>query len=1052
MHFIGMLGFSIPCGVTYDPWITAFSMLPGILAGIFSLHLISRRNESGRMLLLGGIIFGSGIGVMHYSGMAAMRMDAFLRYDPKLFLLSILVAVALAVLALWVRYGVIRLFPTIEKHALLIASIVMGGAFSGMHYTAMSAAYFLVGNVTNITSSGFDPMMMAIVISGVTAFLIGTVLLYVFSQFSRQIESINTQLLDANNRLKYQKIALDQHAIVSMTDVKGDITYVNDKFVETSGYSRQELLGKNHRVIKSDEHSVQFYKQLWKTISNGNIWQGELKNLSKNGENTWLSSTIVPFVDEVTGKPYQYISVRTDITAIKDTEAALHIAKEIAEDAAKSKSEFLATMSHEIRTPMNGVLGMLHLLEKTALNESQKRYVNTAAKSSELLLSVINDILDFSKLDAKKLELESIEFNPILLVQETATLLAKGAQQKGLELISSIAPEVPCLTEGDPMRLRQILTNLTSNAIKFTETGHVILYASYIDEQLQLGVVDTGIGLTDQQQQKIFGAFNQADGSHTRKYGGTGLGLAISQRLVEAMDGSLEVASVPGIGSDFYFDLPLKRISEESCRLTLPESLSSKRILIADDYAGAQAVIERMLKNWNVAQTGLASDGDDCLAKLQAAAADNQPYDIILLDMDMPGMVGAELVQTLRGDAGSDELIIIGLRTLDHIEQVPGLDASINKPISQPDLLNTLLDLLGESVLARDAANSQEPQNWWFGGRKLLLVEDNPVNQEVASELLASAGFAVDIRENGEDAIKAVQINSYDAVFMDIQMPIMDGLTAARKIRQLGDDYAGLPILAMTAHALTGDKEKSLEAGMNGHITKPINPHAMFSELAEWVAQSEKPEHTDQEEEQAESEPLPELPGIDTADALDRIGGNQSAYRRILGNYRDRNLDVVERITANIRNDELTESAHLAHSLKGSSGNIGAKQVHQYAASVEQHCRNDQPAHALEALENLRASLQQVIDGLAQLDETSDEPVPIESNAGINLDGLQNSLQQLKEHLDTDLRQAGALLKEIQQQANGTELSQPLAEIEQALNEFDIDTSKTTIGRILKKA
>ncbi|MEG7525119.1 MAG: response regulator, partial [Chromatiales bacterium] len=251
---------------------------------------------------------------------------------------------------------------------------------------------------------------------------------------------------------------------------------------------------------------------------------------------------------------------------------------------------------------------------------------------------------------------------------------------------------------------------------------------------------------------------------------------------------------------------------------------------------------------------------------------------------------------------------------------------------------------------------------------------------------------------------------------------------------------------------LAGDHEKSLEAGMNGHITKPINPHAMFNEIAEWVAQSKKPQQTDQGEKQAESEPLPELPGIDTADALERIGGNQSAYRRILGNYRDRNLDVVARITTNIRNEALTEAAHTAHSLKGSSGNIGATQVHQYAASVEQYCRNDQPAQALKELENLRSSLQQVIDGLAQLDEPAADSAPIESNIDIDPDELQNLLQQLEGYLDTDLRQAGTLLKEIQQKAKGTEFSQSLSEIEQALNGFDIDAAKAIIRRIRLQA
>ncbi|RDH89235.1 MAG: IS3 family transposase [endosymbiont of Lamellibrachia luymesi] len=563
---------------------------------------------------------------------------------------------------------------------------------------------------------------------------------------------------------------------------------------------------------------------------------------------------------------------------------ALEIEKVKAESANRAKSTFLATMSHEIRTPMNGVLGMLHLLEKTELSDTQKRYITTASHSSDLLLSVINDILDFSKLESKKLELESLPFNPIVLIERTATMLARPAHNKGLELICSIAPEVPCVIKGDPTRLQQILTNLANNAIKFTEAGQVALYASYTDGRIHFGVADTGIGLSEEQQKGVFEAFTQADSTHTRKYGGTGLGLAISHALVKAMGGSLELASAQGIGADFHFDLPAVEPGEETCRLVPPESLSRKRILLVDDQVSTRDAIERILRAWDVEEIGQASTGSDAVAQVCTAAADDKPYDIVLLDAAMPGMEGSELVQAIYSEAGSHKLRIVELRTLDQNgEPVPGVDAWINKPISQSDLFDTLLDLYGESIATHGSNHAKDARDWWFGGSKLLLVEDNPVNQDVATEILTSAGFNINTRENGAEAVVAVQEHSYDAVLMDIQMPVMDGLTAARKIRELGGDYADLPILAMTAHALSGDKEKSLEAGMNGHITKPINPHAMFSELAEWVAPSEKLEQVDLRQEQTEVEPLPELPGIDTADALDRIGGNQSAYQEYSG-------------------------------------------------------------------------------------------------------------------------------------------------------------------------
>ena len=865
--------------------------------------------------------------------------------------------------------------------------------------------------------------------------------------FNKMLERLqNTHTEIENHRRFIDRIMDSMDEGVIVLNRRGQIELINQAAQDLTGMAEEDLLGGVTRDLFAE--STCFATRVDNSQSLLGNHEDSIKTLDGRQIPIMVSGSLMEGdSDNING----VVLVIQDISERKHAEKH-QLARKQAEEANKAKSNFLATMSHEIRTPMNGVLGMLHLLEKTQLSDTQRRYITTASHSSDLLLSVINDILDFSKLESKKLELESLAFNPIALIEQTATMLAKPAHQKGLELICSIAPEVPCVIKGDPTRLRQILTNLANNAIKFTEAGQVALYASYADERIYFGVVDTGIGLNEEQQKSVFEAFTQADSTHTRKYGGTGLGLAISHALVKAMGGSLELTSAPEIGSDFHFDLPVEELDEETCRLVPPESLSRKRILLADDQVSTRNVIERMLKTWDVEKVDQANTGSDAVAQASAAAANNKPYDIVLLDVTMPGLAGSELVQAICSETGSHKLHIVELRTLDQSEEpVPGVDAWINKPISQSDLFDTLLDLYGESIATHGSDHVKDTQDWWFGGSKLLLVEDNPVNQDVATEILSSAGFSIDVRENGAEAVAAVQEGSYDAVLMDIQMPVMDGLTAARKIRELGDDYVALPILAMTAHALAGDHEKSLEAGMNGHITKPINPHAMFSEIAEWVAQSEKPQQTDQKEERAESEPLPELPGIDTADALERIGGNQSAYRRILGNYRDRNLDVVERITANIRNEALTEAAHTAHSLKGSSGNIGARQVHQHAASVEQHCRDEQPAQALEALGNLHTSLQQVIDGLTQLDETADESAPIGSNADIDPDELQNLLQQLEGYLDIDLRQAGILLKELQQKATNTEFSSSLSEIEQALNEFDIDAAKTSIGRILQQ-
>ncbi len=570
MHFIGMLGFSIPCGVTYDPWITILSMFPGILAGIFCLHLISRHNKSLRTLLFGGVIFGGGIGVMHYSGMAAMRMDAFLRYDPVLFFVSILVAVALAVLSLWVRYGVTRLFPAVGKHALIVASLVMGSAVSGMHYTAMSAAYFLIGDYTNVSGAGFDPSMLAIVISGATAFLIGVVLIYIFKQVARQNELINVQLRDANAELKFQKIALDNHAIVSMTDTKGNITYANDKFCKISQYSRDELMGKNHRIIKSSAHPGSFSKDMWHTTANGKVWQGEIKNRARDGSFYWVYSTIYPFLNKE-GKPYKYISVRTDITAIKETESALKLAKENADKANQAKSEFLANMSHELRTPMHSVLsysGMgIKKLHKAPIDKlgSYFERINTNGKR---LMVLLDDLLDLAKLEAGKMKIDMAEHKLLNTLEECVSQFNPVAKDKNI-VITIIDESENCQAYYDEVRIMQVISNLLSNAIKFSPSDTHITTTIKEDEipvgrrktdhtsvpALTLSVSDQGTGIPEDELESVFDKFIQSSKTKSGA-GGTGLGLAISKEIIEAHGGFIMAKNTDKGGAKFILTLP----------------------------------------------------------------------------------------------------------------------------------------------------------------------------------------------------------------------------------------------------------------------------------------------------------------------------------------------------------------------------------------------------------------------------------------------------------------------------------------------------------------
>jgi len=725
-----------------------------------------------------------------------------------------------------------------------------------------------------------------------------------------------------------------------------------------------------------------------------------------------------------------------------------------AEQANQAKSKFLATMSHEIRTPMNGVLGMLHLLQKTQLNAKQQRFVGTATGSGKLLLTVINDILDFSKIEADKLELESVAFDPVALLEETATLLAGAAQSKGVELICKLAPNLPHQVMGDPTRLKQVITNLTGNAIKFTAQGEVLLYLgeAKCGESLEFGVIDTGIGMTDEQQQAVFEAFSQADNSTTRKYGGTGLGLAISTRLVEKMGGEMKVESAPGHGSKFSFCLPLERLDDDLGTKHVSESLPTQRILVVDDNETNREVLTNLLESWDIKNIGKAASGADALHQLRAAVDMGQPYDMALLDLHMPEMDGVELALAIRADTGLSSVQLMMLSSMNRSEPVAELDAWLTKPLRQSALYNSLLLLLGEEPPEQlQIIDHAQLESWWFGGERLLLAEDNAINQQVVEEILADVGLHLDIVENGMEALRAVQETDYAAVLMDIQMPIMDGIEASKQIRALGGAYTKLPIIAMTANALSGDREKSLAAGMNGHVTKPINPEEVFQTLSQWIKPGEKPDSEDNNlTNMPDIETLSELPGINLTAGLERMRGNWPAYKRILKGFCEKQSSVADAIEKHVRQGELAEAARLAHALKGSSGNLGAEALFQQAAAMENACRANSRDEAASEMNDLRACLQEVITGLMALEQ--DEVIHVDTqqeSKDIDYEALRSLLTQMKGYLDTDIGEAQARLETLAGYVAGTELTTLFKELEDALNSFDMDAARETIQKML---
>ncbi|MBF0444171.1 MAG: response regulator [Magnetococcales bacterium] len=789
-------------------------------------------------------------------------------------------------------------------------------------------------------------------LSGLDGEILGT--LGVYEDISEQIKAKqrNKELLC---ELNFKKLALDEHAIVSAADVNGNITYVNEKFLSISGYRRDELMGKNHRMVKSDEHPKEFYQDLWNTITSGRPWHGEVKNLTKKGKAYWVRATVVPFLDE-NGKPFKYFSIRTDVTSMKELETKLQLAKEEAEAAGRAKSDFLANMSHEIRTPMNAIIGLSHLCLQTELNFRQKDYINKVHNAATSLLRIINDILDFSKIDAGRLDMEAIHFTLEEVLSNMASIISLKAQEKELEFLMETDVDIPQTLVGDPLRLGQILINLANNAIKFTHVGEIAVETKILTKddknvRLQFTVRDSGIGMTQEQKAGLFQAFSQADASITRKYGGTGLGLTISKRLIEMMDGNIYVESEAGVGSKFIFDVCLG-ISDKiiTKQLLATADLHGKKVLAVDDNENAIKVITGYMTSFNF-QVSQATNGKEAVNAVLKAEEVGEPFELVIMDYMMPEMDGITAATKIRRDLGLTNPPLVIIATAYGEESIikrAVKDADINgflvKPINPNALFEAVMEAFGKShksdadnsIKHHDSHNREE-----LSGAKILLVEDNEINQQVARELLEQANITVLIAENGKEGIEIVEKESLDGVLMDLQMPVMDGITATGIIRK-DPKFANLPILAMTANAMSGDRELCIKAGMQDHISKPIDPINLYSTLSRWIKPANpkplpltKNAEIDSSKEEKHAPTLPEIPGIDVTLGVKQIGGNQKAYLGVLAKFVINFEDTDKQIRDALAIKDRKTATRLAHTLKGVSGSIAAQILHKKSAKLE---------------------------------------------------------------------------------------------------------------------
>jgi len=848
--------------------------------------------------------------------------------------------------------------------------------------------------------------------------------------------------------------AIFEHTAVGIIarDLQYKLLGVNNAYQNLVGYTRAELENIDAATLMRPE-DLQRAQEMLEKLKTGELssYSTERCYRRKDGTELW-ADVIVSAIRDEHGRLAATAAMINDISERKAAEQAMREAKEIAEEATRSKSMFLANMSHEIRTPMNAVIGMSHLALKTELTPRQRDYVQKIHNAGTALLGIINDILDFSKIEAGKLDMESVGFDLEEVLSGVSTMVGQKVFDKGLELLFDTGADVPQQLVGDPLRVGQILVNLVNNAVKFTEQGEVQLQVSLAERhgdkvKLKFAVRDTGIGMTPEQCARLFQAFTQADGSTTRKYGGTGLGLTICKRLTEMMGGTIWVESEAGRGSNFVFTAWFGLGTQAARRKVVPENLNGARVLVVDDNPGAREVLAEQLSVLPFAVDQVGS-GAEAIAAVKGSGA--SPYRIVFMDWKMPGMTGIEAARVIKSLPESPEkkpaIIMVTAFGRDDVRQEAEqaqLDGFLVKPVGASALVDTIMQVFAPEEISEAGQAGSQVRGHDLTGARLLLAEDNEINQQIAVELLEGAGASVVVANDGREAVEkflASPAGTFDIVLTDLQMPEMDGYEVVRRVRAEAE-RGKLPVIAMTAHAMAEERERCIAAGMNDHITKPIDPDAMFSTLLRWLPRRESTEALKVTAAPAKAGPEPVLviPGVDTASGLRRVAGNHGLYKKLLEKYIEGQAGAAAGLRAALDAGDRGTAERIAHTTKGVSGNIGAEAPQQAAAALEQAIRERNETEG--QLEAFAEAITATVSALGAVIGAGTTAADQTGAVTVDADAAQAVITKLAGLLAGADGDSGDYCMEHAALLRGALGLEAAAAVERAVNDFDFDTA-----------